>query len=70
MAVMWTCVVALLVQASVWPKVGAAKEDTYQHIFQQSSLSKLLNLGIGSTNAVKSALWRHRPHFCATLRFY
>ena len=50
--------------------VGAAKEDTYQHIFQQSSLSKLLNLGIGSTNAVKSALWRHRPHFCATLRFY
>ena len=29
MAVMWTSVVALLVQASVWPKVGAAK-DTYQ----------------------------------------
>ena len=31
MAVMCTSVVALLVQASVWPKVGAAK-DTYQHI--------------------------------------
>ena len=31
MAVMCTSVVALLVQASVWPKVGAAK-DTYQHM--------------------------------------
>ena len=31
MAVMCTSVVALLVQASVWPKVGAAK-DTYQQI--------------------------------------
>ena len=31
MAVMCTSVVALLVQASVWPKVGAAK-DTYQQL--------------------------------------
>ena len=61
MAVMCTSVVALLVQASVWPKVGAAK-DTYQQLVA-------VQVTMTGTSTARSTSSRQQPEKTGGQRF-
>ena len=61
MAVVCTSVVALLVQASVWPKVGAAK-DTYQQLVA-------VQVTMTGTSTARSTSSRQQPEKTGGQRF-